>query len=43
MKDWRQLDWAGAPGLQIALSLDNETLLWAYRRIWGKTPTAVQR
>jgi len=41
LKDWRQVDWAGSPGLQIALSLDNETLLWAYRRIWGRTPIAV--
>ena len=38
LKDWRQIDWAGTPARQIALSLDNETLIWAYRRIWGKTP-----
>lgn len=40
---WRTLDWAGSPALQTALSLDNETILWAYRRIWGKTPMWVCR
>ena len=38
LKDWRRCKWGGSPSLQTALSLDNETLLWAYRRIWGKTP-----
>ena len=35
---WRMCAWGGSPGLQTALSLDNQTLLWAYRHIWGKTP-----
>lgn len=38
LSEWRQLDWAGTRARQLALSLDNETLVWAYRRIWGKTP-----
>ena len=38
LKRWRMCAWGGSPGLQTALSLDNQTILWAYRRIWGKTP-----
>lgn len=43
LSTWRKTDWRGTPGRQIALSLDNETLLWAYRRIWGTTPTFIDR
>ena len=39
LESWRVIDWAGSPGLQSILSIDNETLLATYRRIWGKTPT----
>ena len=43
LRVWRTLDWGGSRGIQTALGLDNETLLWAYRRIWGKTPMALMK
>ena len=37
LSQWRRCNW-GCPGRRLALSLSNNDILFAYRRIWGRSP-----